>query len=199
MNKLTKRILTANDVIAQVRGGKFQPTAGVFIAPKTRNALETGVARRSQYTYAPDGDNAAKMQAATIEVNGGQCEACANGCLFLAHVARFDSVTLNQFKKTSHEDVHVGNPLAEVFGRGLLNEIECIFEARVYDWHKKFTKAQVARMQAFRTKVTGEKVAFITDREILTVQVRLSYSKQQALLIAIMEKLIDNNGKKLIL
>jgi hypothetical protein len=185
----------------QVRAGKYNPTVSVFMTPKTRMNIEHGVCQRSTTPNTTDLYNPAIVQQAVIaQSKAGDCFACANGCLFLAHVARFDSVDWNKFKEVSHDTVHRKTPLSNVFGATLLNEIEAVFEARAFGWHKKLTNAQISRLEVFRATVTGVKVKFAKrDTLMAALPPRLSQALQTKLLIAMMEKLIDNDGKKLIL
>ncbi len=189
MNKLTKRILTANDVIAQIRSKAYVPTIAQFISPSTRRTIEDKLPW--------NGGNNAEFQ--TAVANATNCEACANGCLFLAHVARFDSVNSEQFRKLTHDTVQHGTPVAKVFTKKLLDEIEAIFEGRSYEWHRRsLSTQQIKRLNDFREKATGVKNTWYGKKDTGNGSV-LDQGQRDALLIAIMERLIDNNGKRVVL
>ncbi len=85
-----------------------------------------------------------------------------------------------------------------MFTKKLLDEIEAIFEGRNYKWHRRMKPHQTKRLNAFRNAVTGSKNTWYTHKETGNGST-LTQDQRDALLIAIMQKLIDNNGKKVIL
>jgi hypothetical protein len=177
MNKFTKRILLANDVIQQLDSGRLSAFTGLLLSNRTERIL-------SNKTGQADGKG---LQAKVCSLK--KCEACANGSLFLAYIGRFNTVTT--IANIDYENVQTETPLADVFDHEDLDEIEYLFEGYNYSWHgAEFTRSQLKKMNDFRVLVLGDSRHRITN---------LTKVERNTLLRAIMEQLIENDGRKVIL
>ncbi len=184
MKTTTKRILLANDVILQLRSGAFVPTKGVLLSERTRDKFRNKVQN-------PDDGKELQAVANTIK-----CEACANGCLFMAHIQRFDGVDLNKLRSVHHSNIENNSPIGSLFG-DLLNEIEALFEGEEFSWHRNFSDDEIEKMKAWRNKVLGVNYKFVRSWENGPGR-RLTAAQRITLLTAIMELLIQNDGTKVL-
>lgn len=120
-----KRVIVAEDAIAQVRAGRFHPMTGVYFDPCTgKNRNKTSEeAFKSLYkvTLNPD------------KFEGEQCVGCALGGLFLAKTINKPEKNVATFMDEAYE---VGSydydtpadPLSSIFSADQLDLIEGVFE-----------------------------------------------------------------------
>lgn len=94
---------------------------------------------------------------------------CANGTLLLSHIVRFDSVSYVNYKRFDHDNVNRISPLVKVFGRRLIDEIECAFEGTIYSWHGKMPVATVNKIKKLRSKLVGRPLVFFDAKAIRIV------------------------------
>lgn len=186
MNKFTQRILIANDVIMRINSGHLIPHQGSLLSLTTKHRLRCN-----------DENSCAELQSAVKALRS--CEACANGLLLLAHIARFDSVSPFALQyQITYDNIHKESPISKYFGSRLINEIECAYEGKVFGWHFKMSPNEIKRISAFRKSVLGVTSSVIPHNP-LVYKLYLSAEDRKKMVLAIMQRIIDNDGKKLIL
>jgi hypothetical protein len=119
--KAVERVVIAKDVIKQIAAGRL-------------------VARHNIYFQAEDVENTPSAQLCDL-LRGKTCIVCAKGAVFVAMLDRFNEITLldsGGYISTLSEDDPTGelsfgggsikSYVCELFGSGMLNEIEYYFE-----------------------------------------------------------------------
>lgn len=192
MNKFTKRILLCNDVILGIRFGRVSPVTSSFMSSGLRNEFRNAQMVGTQPVVWDSQESCQIMQDKVQTLQN--CEVCANGALFLAFIGRFDGVSYAALNHTTHNNFR-DTKAAEVFGKRLVDEIECVYEGRNFSWQVPFSQAHCVQFTNFRNKVLGRKSDVITrqlNSETMTQE------EKKKLLTAIMQRIIDNDGRKLI-
>jgi hypothetical protein len=180
MNKYTQRILIANDVIQQIRA-------------------KTLIARRGYYNVDPDsvsdvkfglGDND-DIQNAVCKLK--ECTVCAKGALLIAQIKRFDKVTLGHFAKACsfYGCESASSPLTRLFTPRQMAEMEYIFEGEHHSWNTSLKSHEYVKLNAFKEE--------LCQRFTQGVNLYDGYGNADDVLIAIMEKIIDNDGRRIVL
>ena len=197
MNKFTKRILLCNDVILGIRLGDISPISGNFIQNNVREAFRMAHHVGTKPPVPSESKESCRImqeQAQTMQ----QCEVCANGALFMAYLRRFDGINLYQLGGITHNTFR-NSKAANEFGKYLVDEIECLYEGRNYLWQVRFTVKEVKQLLNFRTSVLGRKCRITGPEWDGENADMLSTEDKKKLLSAIMQRIIDNDGRKLIL
>jgi hypothetical protein len=183
MKATTKRILIIADVISQIKDRRFQARCGRYIGPETDDAL------RTVGTYTTD-DNGPAVQKAVCELE--HCEACAKGALFLAYIERYNTVPSAVIARAHDFGVIEKTGLGELFGPDLLAEIEAAFEGAWYVGEPSEVDRALVRGWR-RGALVGIKGYSGND------DLRDQPEVANALLLKILQQLLDNDGEKLIL
>jgi hypothetical protein len=194
-----KRMILAQDVIAQLASGKFVGVTDFAISWPTKRALY--MAQKRVNGVSNDENLSEQLRTASCQTalrTVPVCEVCAKGALFLAYVGRFNNVTLNEVYN-AHSDGSMGtaiekNPrLTETFGTVLINEIEYVYEGRLFDWNEMSFERQ-ARLEKWRAKVKAEYTATL-QRE----QLGFNFTSQNKFMMtAIMQQIVRNRGQRLL-
>jgi hypothetical protein len=181
-----KRVMIAQDVIAQVKAGRFKAASGSWVTPIRRNGL---ILQTEKFR---DNDSVQKL---FLEGDIPKCECCALGAMFM-------SCTLYNNKTTAKELDEVGfefedlveyggftNGLSKFFSKDQLKLIESAFEGNTgafsleqADWEEA---GWMDRLPDDKKPLPGDKSAGWMNR--------LPDDKKR--LVAIMENIIKNKGK----
>lgn len=189
-SKHVQRLLVIVDVIQQLIAKKFIATNGNYILAPTFNGL---VGNQDPKTV---DSKTVRENAKNIQ----KCEVCAKGAVLLAFIERFNSVDgvhLAGCMSNGGIERHVPQ-LSQLFGHDLLGEIEAAFEGGWYVTpEKELTEADREKLYNWRKQTLlriWDSPYRPDDRSTDTYR-RVSTE----LLLAIMHKLIEGNGTKLVI
>lgn len=115
MTKAQMRVAIAKDVIEHVKAKKIVATQGVFCKP---------VRGHGYLCQTFNGDEIGKDLRAILPTVAKQCDVCAKGALFYAHVMRFNNVKTPEWIRNKE----VCAPLAKYFAGSQLKIIDRYFE-----------------------------------------------------------------------
>ena len=166
-----KRVLIAEDIIAQVKAKRFKPRSGVWVQPvNASNTLDLEL----DHNF----DGAVSVRELFLEKKIPACECCALGALFMSCTLYNNKTTVDDFTEEVifdfEEKIDSGtfkNGLTRFFSRSQLKLIEAAFECG---------------FGAFRVadKKTMDRVAKWEEK----------LPNDQKRLVAIMNNIIDNKG-----
>jgi hypothetical protein len=185
-----QRLLVIVDVIQQLLAKRFIAHNGNYILAETYNSL---LGNQDPKT----------VNSQTIRENANhiqKCEVCAKGAVLLAFIQRFNSVDgahLSGCLSNGGIERHVPQ-LSQLFSHDLLGEIEAAFEGGWYVTpEKEQTEADRNKVYQWRRE-TLQRICgspYMSDDRTTDEYKRVSTE----LMLAIMHKLIDGNGTKLII
>jgi hypothetical protein len=168
-----KRVLIAEDIIAQIKAKRFRPKAGVWVNPVNEKNTEN-IELDIKF------NGTAPVRELFLEKKIPACECCALGALFMSCTLYNNQTTVNDFTKEvildfqeTVEDGKFTNGLTGFFSRAQLKLIEIAFEGG----YGAFDTDRMSNTKALRVVSWEEKLP-----------------DDQKRLVAIMNNIINNKG-----